>query len=167
MASSGAVQPGWPVDFPAPLLFHAAAGDMDGDGLAELVVADTLANLHVVNGDGSNALHFPMNLGTRVTSGAMLADVDGEPGAEIIVMTEDGSLHALTREGREATGFPIGLGLYFLAGNYLADFNADGRTDIVAGSPFGILNGFSLDEAIPDSLIAWTMMSRARFHFSG
>jgi M6 family metalloprotease-like protein len=151
----GATQPGWPVSFPAPLLFHAAAGDIDGDGLAELVVADTLANLHVVNGDGSNALHYPINLGARVTSGAMLADVDGEPGAEILVMTEDGSLHALTRAGREAQGFPIGFGLFFLAGNYLADFNGEGRTDIVAGCPFGILNGFSLDQAIPDSLIAW------------
>lgn len=151
----GAAQPGWPVEFPAPLLFHAAAGDIDGDGLAELVVADTLANLHVVNGDGSNALHYPMNLGARVTSGAMLADVDGEPGAEILVMTEDGSLHALTRAGGEARGFPIGLGLFFLASNYLADFDDDGRTDIVAGSPFGLLNAFSLDQAIPDSLIAW------------
>jgi hypothetical protein len=159
----GNVLPGWPVQLPAPATGFPAAGDFDGDGSAELVAltiqpapadSDSVGVLHVLNGDGSRALGFPVVLNARPVSGPLAADLDGRPGAEILVMTDDGSLSAFTGAGTLLPGFPIAMGGWTLTAPMLLDFDADGDLD-VAGTAHQLLHAVSLAAFRPDSAVHW------------
>jgi hypothetical protein len=154
---NGTLAAGWPVDLPAPAVEFPAAGDIDGDGAAELVAADTLGLLHVLNGDGSSALGFPFDLGSKAVSGPVLAELDGNAGAEIFVADEAGSLHGVSRGGARLPGFPLAVGRWAAQGPFLSDMNADGRLDIVGGSMTRFLPAWSLlDRTVPETLLVWS-----------
>lgn len=151
----GARLPGWPQNLPAPMIGGPAAADVDGDGSAELVIADTLNTLTVWNADGSPARGFPRRLAARPTSAPLLADLDGDGAAEILLMTADGAFHAFTSGGRELDGFPLAFGGGRLSMPNLVDLDGDGRLDVAAGSPDLRLIGTSLDVPWSDTLVAW------------
>ena len=119
---AGPYLPGWPVKIALfsedllPTVGHgvsqgAALGDVDGDGIAEVVVHGNNGPVYVLRGDGAPFYGFNGN-GTYVT-----ADYD---------------VTSARPSASESTDFPISLPL--LGSPSLADLDQDGTLDAIAGT---------------------------------
>jgi uncharacterized membrane protein len=100
-----------------PIVNTSAAGDIDEDGVVEIVATDSSGNLIIYRGDGADAtgpqavagtpIEFMVDLGGEPDTVA-LAELDGQPGAEI------------------AVGFPQGFAVYHLdSGNWVQQWFTD------------------------------------------
>ncbi|MBN2171137.1 MAG: hypothetical protein JW819_07460 [Candidatus Krumholzibacteriota bacterium] len=91
-----------------------AAGDLDGDGADEFVVATTNGFLYALNGAGGDLAGFPVDLDLGgagwydVKTPLVLCNLDGDAGGtlEILVQTEADSLFAFRADGSRFPGFP-------------------------------------------------------------
>jgi hypothetical protein len=119
--------------------FHpstAAAADIDGDGLPELVVGGGDNRLYVWNADGSNVPGFPLLLNGPVWSSPAVAYLDGpgDTSPEIIFSTANDSVYVLNANGTRRTGWPVWFrtsGVSKSPSPAIADMNNDGFADIV------------------------------------
>jgi hypothetical protein len=150
---------------------NVAAGDLDGDGKAEVIVgANSISPQVKVFGDGSVRLAFfafepAFSGGVRVAAG----DVNGDGRAEIVVAAgPGGGPHVKVFDGVQATelaGFfafdPAFRGGVFVAAG---DVNGDGFAEIVAGAgPGGSpqVSIFDGDGLLLRSFFAYSPTSRA------
>ena len=166
--SLGALQPGWPVRTGGSCLAGGAIGDVDGDGLNELIVPvdfpDTTApgrhRLYVLDYNGASPAGFPLSLQAaqtfserRYLSAPSLADLDGDGKQDIIVATR-GRL-AVAFSGAEAAP-PVArfiLGSNSLACPVPADLDGDGRLDLLCADGEGYLYAYSTGS--PDLSPQW------------
>lgn len=138
-----------------------AAGDLDADGLAEIVQAtlpvleDVLlapqtpgaesaeiqpsvpAALHALRHDGSETPGWPFPLCAGAAWGALLADIDGD-GRPEVVQGDGKDLYALDAGGAPLHGFPITVHRPFARSQgeqasqwEIADLDLDGRPDFL------------------------------------
>ncbi|MCA9941490.1 MAG: VCBS repeat-containing protein, partial [Anaerolineales bacterium] len=107
-ANPTAFDPGVPlvewadVDITGAVLNTAVAGDINGDGVTELVSTSSNGTMYVYRGDGQDAgtgspLIWSVALGGEPDSAA-LADLDGQAGSEIVVGSPTG-LYAFHADG--------------------------------------------------------------------
>jgi len=90
-----------------------AAGDLDGDGADEFVVATTNGFLYALDGAGDDLPGFPVDIDVGgsgwydVKTPLVLCDLEGGGGSlEILVQTEADSLFAFDAAGGRVAGFP-------------------------------------------------------------
>jgi Tol biopolymer transport system component len=124
------------IDLPVgPVPAHAAAGDMTGDGLVDLVVAQAGAtDLALLAGRSPVGFEpmvaIPLGYGSR---NVVVADFDGD-GVNDLAASGNGAISVLIGDGEGGFSFPThwAFGDFYrlLAG----DVNADGLPDLVAGS---------------------------------
>ena len=152
-------QPGQPGVFavPAPLYVNpsgktfgaVALGDLDGDGLTDVVVADD---------DGVKVLfHAPQATDTQITVAALIfsntrvgespavaiADIDGDGRNDLVITDPDGNALVVLLQDPAAAGhflaprtttLPSGMG----AAIAIADLNGDGLPDVVTSGSDGV-----------------------------
>lgn len=145
ITSSGTDLAGWPSTAFNKWYGSAAAGDIDGDQLDEIVYAGFDSSLHVFNGDGSSVAGFPVHLDGQVWTAAAVGNIDGNPGLEIAVVTYAGSCYLINSSGAIMTGFPVHYATSLRSAPSLVDLNADGDLEIIFGSTDGRLH--ALDAA--------------------
>lgn len=122
----------------------AALGDLDGDGIPEIVTLGQSLNvgtyLHAYKGDGALLPGFPIwNPGLTGDFYPVIGDVDGDQSPDIVFGTNDNSnptayIRAVSRTGAVLSGFPkfVTARSAVLA---IADLDLNGRNDIIiAGS---------------------------------
>ena len=122
-----------------------ALGDIDGDGILDIVGADSQAGVLVVlrgRGDGSLWPPSTIALGPGARPGAVAAgDLDGDGRAELVVLDGARVLVAHTKDG-SLDVIPWAHATSVLV---LADLDGDGRLDAVVGAPslprLGLLRG--------------------------
>jgi hypothetical protein len=114
-----------------------AAGDFDGDGKADLAVADHgLKKLLLFRNLGGMAFAAWTQLTCGVgTSDVVAADLDGDGDVDLAEVNEDGTLLYFLNDGHGAFGGSHLLTIGALAQSIAAaDFNGDGRLDLLASS---------------------------------
>lgn len=129
---------------------NIAAGDVDGDGFADVIVGTAIANDHVkafsgrglvsgISPDASTLMSFFAYGGGNpvgVTVGA--GDVDGDGRADVITGSATFAGHVKVFQGGTAQiiGSYFAYGEGYLGGIYVAggDLNGDGRSEIITGA---------------------------------
>ncbi len=172
----GTVVAGWPISqWNGDPLWRGgrsspALGDMDGDGLPEVVVGtmspmhngeqDTNATVWAINGDSSLMSGFPVQTEQYIHSSPALADIDGDGKLEIIVGSGQGMPVGRTNlvYAWNEDGTPVHLpgGLAWpretvetvLAPPAIGDIDGDGEPEIVIGE-----GGYS--PIVDSRLYAW------------
>ncbi|RKZ19217.1 hypothetical protein DRQ50_02555 [bacterium] len=139
---------GFPVVVNHNVLCHPAIGDLNNDGIHEIVVNTTAGTVYVLEEDGSNYPGFPKTLsgvGFNVnwTSSPALGDMDGDGDLEIVLVGntsgDDGDMIIIDTDvaggtsGNTLPGWPVALPGSSEGSPVLADINGDGSVDIIHG----------------------------------
>ena len=91
----------WCLDWRGNILFHkeigeiyspAVIGDIDGDNQSEIIVASADQKLYGFEGDGTNALGFPILTNGGFYSSPAIADVDKDGDVEIVALNSRGEV---------------------------------------------------------------------------
>ena len=132
------IHEGWPVKVEDQILAHPVAGDINGDGLKEVVVASRNGNLYVFKSTGE--LFFEKFLDGNIFTSPVLADINADGNPEIIVATDSefspppSKVYVFDNQGNALGGWPKEID----AGNCLAisvgDIDGDGNSEIVAST---------------------------------
>ncbi|MEM4728367.1 MAG: PKD domain-containing protein [Thermoplasmata archaeon] len=123
----------WALETPGQLIGTPALGDVDGDGIMEVVVADATAGVLVVEASGS--LRWAFTLPSPPCTGPLLADLDGGRGLEIVLVSKGGEVHALSGDRRLVWSFSADTNI--IAPPAAADLDRDGLAEIIAGTEDG------------------------------
>ena len=108
-----------------------AVGDIDQDGVEEILVADSQGHLYCITPDGE--IRWTFSTEKRVHAAPSLGDVDGDGAIEILLASGDHYLYCLDAEGALRWRYKTELRLIHPA--TIADVDNDGTTEIlVCGS---------------------------------
>jgi hypothetical protein len=140
---NGAVLAGWPKSTINFIRAGMAVGDINNDGLNEVIAIDELGVLYVWKRDGTeyrdgdsnsstNGVFVPQLTGCTLNySVPCVADIDNDGKDEIIVATQGDQLHAFNDDGTQVSGFPVALSNDVSGSPAVGDVDGDGQLDIV------------------------------------
>ncbi len=141
-------QPKWSFNLNADqrVISSPAIGDIDGDGLPEIVIGTNTNHVYALGGQGQiKYLHEAQNF---VESSPVLGDIDGDGKIEVVVGSHDFKLYGLEaipnqqRFRVEWTFTPLHANIFFSSAT-LADIDGDGLLEIVIGNNNSLL--YALD----------------------
>jgi subtilisin family serine protease len=108
LAGQGAAPGDWPQPGSTPYPMNTPAlGDLDGDGVLEVVSCGDDGQLWAWHLDGSSVNGYPISTGFYPLLGPLLTDLDGVPGAEVVVAAQDGNAYAFGAGGVPLPGWPV------------------------------------------------------------
>jgi RHS repeat-associated protein len=118
-------------DADTPDLWQLLAGDVDGDGRADLAVVRSDTGLVRVSTSPKNGWIMPSGSITIAPGHVVLADVNGDARADLQVMQSSGTLYQALSMGGDTFAAPVqlGTGEPCFEGYDAADVNGDGRAD--------------------------------------
>jgi len=115
----------------------AAAGDMDGDGVQELIVGSRVGGLHLKQHGGARA--WAKFMGAEVTQVA-LADLNGDGRLELVAGSKNFYVLAADASGKILWNANVGESVLDLK---VADVNGDGAPEVVAATEGGMVRVLS------------------------
>jgi hypothetical protein len=148
---NGGVVTGWPRTTINKMRAGMVIGDINNDGLNEVIGIDELGVLYVWKRDGSEYRDGDSNGSTQGVfvpqlsncslnySAPCVADVDNDGKDEIIVATQGDQLHVFNDDGTEVSGFPVALSNDVSGSPAVGDVDGDGQLDIVVYTKDGNL----------------------------
>ncbi|MEJ2628439.1 MAG: T9SS type A sorting domain-containing protein, partial [bacterium] len=139
----------------SPLSFPAA-GDIDGDGISEIVIT-AQDKIYGFNANASYVDYSPFPYFPRTTelSSCLLGDVNGDDKIDIVVATSEGNIEAWNYSGEMVTDFPLTTGGSVPGSPTLLDLDKDGDLEIAAVSEKGELFVWDLPGSYSAELIPW------------
>jgi len=157
-AADGSPAAGWPVSTGGSCLAGGALGDVDGDGLNELVLPvdfpDSTApgrhQLFVLDYNGSSRAGFPLPVGSarmfageRYLSAPAIADLDGDGRQDIVLATLGRLALTFAGAGGREPFMRFILGSNSLATPFPADIDGDGNLDLVCADGEGYIYAYA------------------------
>jgi subtilisin family serine protease len=164
--SNGQVAPAWPQIVEQTVQWSSVAlGDMDNDGIAEIIAGGEDGRLWVWKGNGVVLDGFPVALGRNFSRGlgAVIGDVDGDDYNEIVVGGGDG-IFILEHDGRIKSGWPKSYDIEVTPA--IGDLDGDGDLEVVAYGEDDRVYVWDLideEEAI-DRKMDWPMLGQNSRH---
>lgn len=138
---------GWPETLDYPTDGAPAFGDIDGDGVGEIVVtthvSSTFASgkIYAFETDGTDVTGFPVTTVGGGVRSPVLADIDGNGTLEIIIAVRawpEGLIYVFNGDGTVFPGWPVRMD--YIPGSAVAvgDITGDETPEIVAESYYGL-----------------------------
>jgi len=140
-----------------PLITNPSFGDLDNDGVPELVSSGTGSDYAVgivfdgrrvdfahsigawsADGDFLDAFPRPME-DMMFFANPAIGDIDGDQDPEIIVGTGGFLVHAIDKDGDQPAGWPKLTGQWNMASPAVGDIDGDGLIEVVSGTRGGWL----------------------------
>lgn len=120
----------------------AAAGDLDGDHVDEVVFGRWVGLLYAYQYQlGEQLPGFPINFGLQVsTNDPVMYDFDDDGRDEMVIYTfpeqtyASGSIHIINENGTNLPGWPVSVVQYSESSPAIGDIDDDGEMEIVFGS---------------------------------
>ncbi|NKB71793.1 MAG: hypothetical protein GKR89_32355 [Candidatus Latescibacteria bacterium] len=136
--------------------FSPVGGDLDSDGLDEVVVAEAGGAVHILGGSGDQQR---IDLGWPITAPPVIGDLEGDGFLEIVLLGQD-QVHVLRSNGLGQSGFPVRLAGYEGLGQLhlppvLLDVDADEMMEIFLGTSKGV---YGLEEN-GELLAGWPLVT--------
>ncbi len=143
-AEDASVLAGWPVITSKFCWATPALGDLDRDGLDEIVIPCANGYLYVWKGDGTELIDGDDNPATSgvftylgdpwAYASACVVDLDGDHVNEIVVPSRSDSIYVFEADGARTPGWPVGLRDNVTCSPCVADVDGDGDLEVVATS---------------------------------
>jgi len=143
-AEDASILTGWPVTTPKFCWATPALGDLDRDGLDEIVIPCADGNLYVwksngdelIDGDGQPSTDgvFTSLGATWAYASACIADLDNDHTNEIVVPSRSDSIYVFDPDGARVPGWPVGFSDKVLASPCVADVDGDGDLEVITTS---------------------------------
>ncbi len=138
-----------------------AAGDIDGDGLPEIIATSYNGRGYIVNADATAHDPWSMSLGIgSLESSPIVCDLDGDGGPDIIFLGNDtlGSIAAYNAIGTAIDSFPITANSQWrLATPSIEDMDKDGDLELCAVGIDGKIHLFNYISAGKSYSRPWLM----------
>ena len=128
------LMPGWPQTTGDKVSGSPALGDLDGDGLLEVVVGSNDGEVYAWHADGTAVTGWPQTTGGAVYGSPALGDLDGGGSLEVVVGSNDGKVYAWHADGTAVAGWPQATGGQVDGTPALADLDGDGDLEVLVGS---------------------------------
>ena len=120
---------GFPADISEKMMVGAAVGDIDNDGVYDIVVCTWDDHVYAIDASGNTKSGFPFTSTNRFNAPPTLVDIDGDGYLEIIAGNDNGLLHILNHDGTEMASFNTGDDIR--GGISVADLNDDGSLELL------------------------------------
>jgi len=129
-------QPGcWPVDISANVSSNPVLGDINRDGVEEIVVACDDGRVHVLTGRGEEVYGWPKQAGTSTIDGSpSLGDINKDGWLEIAVGSYNDSVYVLKHDGGRLTNWPKATKWVVRSTPAIADIDKDDSLEVVCAS---------------------------------
>ena len=133
----------WVFNNSQPIIASPAVGDIDGDGIKDVVIGSLDGSIYAINGsDGT--LKWQYTTGASVYSSAAIANLDWDSQPEIVVGSNDSYIYCIDgKTGNRQWRYKTDGAIY--SSPAIGDVDGDGKLDIVVGSLDGnvyCINGF-------------------------
>lgn len=134
---------GWPQQLDYPTDGAPAFGDIDGDGVGEIVVTThqiatfAMGTVYAFETDGSDVAGFPVTTEGGAVRTPVLADIDGDHADEIIITIRkwpEGFVEVFKGDGTVYPNWPIRMDYVPASAVAVGDIDDDGIPEIVAES---------------------------------
>jgi len=129
--AAGDPLPGFPTDISRPIFHAPCVGDVDADGMPEIVVQAWEA-MHAWNHDGTVVDGWPIATGAFTSNAPCLADLDAD-GVLDVIYTAGTVMHAIRADGSSLAGWPV-VALESFQAPSAGDIDGDGEVENVAGT---------------------------------
>ena len=167
--ASGALRAGWPRSFPGVPMMGLVTGDLDGDGVPEVVFVSGSGwnDVHALRADGAPLANWPVHFTFPLASSGttpIVADADGNGSMDVLVVGK-GGMSAFDADGAAVPGFPK----YTTPGSEVrstaavGDLDGDGLVTIALKSEEGRLYAWKPAASVPIPA-AWPMYRHDPLH---
>ena len=120
---------GFPIDLNERMMVGPAIGDLEKDGIVDIVVCTWGENIYAIEKSGQIKPGFPFASTRRFNSAPTLVDIDNDGDLEILAGNDYGLLHVLHHDASELISFDTGDDIR--GGISVSDINNDGSYEIL------------------------------------
>ena len=132
----------WEKHLQSRIAVAASVGDVDGDGLLDIVVGTTSGAVHALRArDGVEREQWPIDVGDKILAPLVLTKLrPKKTGLDVLVATHEGAVHVV--HGQKACAYVVNLDEKIYAAPLVTSFTGHGALDVVISTMEGHVYAF-------------------------